>query len=110
VPVETCIIQHPKVWEASGHVGGFNDPMVDCRETKNRYRYDHVSVFVPASGDAGDKPRFAYMKDSPSEAKQQKTEAKRQKTAHEGRPTVTPENFQGTFTKHDLGVDEDEVY
>lgn len=72
VPVETRIVQHPKVWEASGHVGGFNDPMVDCRETKNRYRYDHVSVFVPASGDAGDKPRFAYMKDSPSEAKQLK--------------------------------------
>ncbi len=72
VPVETTIIQHPKVWEASGHVGGFNDPMVDCRETKSRYRYDHVSVFVPASGEATDKPLFAFMKDSPSEAKQQK--------------------------------------
>ncbi len=72
VPVETRIVQHPKVWEASGHVGGFNDPMVDCRETKARYRYDHVSVFVPASGDAGDKPLFAYMSDSPSEAKQLK--------------------------------------
>ena len=72
VPVETRIIQHPKVWEASGHVGGFNDPMVDCRETKQRYRYDHVSVFVPQSGDAGDKPLFAFMKDSPSEAKQLK--------------------------------------
>jgi glycyl-tRNA synthetase len=72
VPLETCIIQHPKVWEASGHVGGFNDPMVDCRETKNRYRYDHVSVFVPAAGDPGDKPLFAFVKDAPSEAKQQK--------------------------------------
>jgi len=72
VPLETRIIQHPKAWQASGHVGGFNDPMVDCKETKSRYRYDHVSVFVPASGDPGDKPRFAFMKDSPSEAKQQK--------------------------------------
>jgi len=72
VPVETRIIQHPKVWEASGHIGGFNDPMVDCKETKSRYRYDHVSVYAPASGDAGDKPLFAYMKDSPSEAKQLK--------------------------------------
>lgn len=72
VPVETRIIQHPKVWEASGHIGGFNDPMVDCRETKQRYRYDHVSVYVPTSGDAGDKPFFAFMKDSPSEAKQLK--------------------------------------
>src|SRR5262249_17936792 len=65
-------IQNPKVWEASGHIGGFNDPMVDCRETKARYRYDHVSVFVPASGDPGEKPVFAYMKDTPSEVKQLK--------------------------------------
>lgn len=72
VPVETRIIQHPKVWEASGHVGGFNDPMVDCKDTKGRYRYDHVMVFVPASGDAGDKPVFAYVSDQPSEAKQKK--------------------------------------
>ncbi len=72
VPLETRIIQHPKVWAASGHIGGFNDPMVDCRETKARYRYDHVSVFVPENGDPGDKPLFAYMSDSPSEAKQRK--------------------------------------
>jgi len=77
VPVETRIVQHPKVWEASGHVAGFNDPMVDCRETKGRYRYDHVQVYVPASGDAGDKPVFAYVGDQPSEAKQLK---KAQKT------------------------------
>lgn len=72
VSVETRIVQHPKVWQASGHVGGFNDPMVDCKETKSRYRYDHVSVYVPASGEAGDKPLFAFMKDAPSEAKQLK--------------------------------------
>lgn len=72
VGLETCIIQHPKVWEASGHVGGFNDPMVDCKETKGRYRYDHVMVFVPESGDPGDKPVFAYVGDQPSEAKQKK--------------------------------------
>lgn len=72
VMVDTRIIQHPKVWKASGHVDGFNDPMVDCRETRGRYRYDHVQVFVPASGDAGDKPTFAYVGDQPSEAKQRK--------------------------------------
>lgn len=42
VPLDSSIIQNPKVWEASGHVGGFNDPMVDCRETKSRYRADKV--------------------------------------------------------------------
>jgi len=72
VPVETRIIQHPKAWEASGHVAGFNDPMVDCKETKGRYRYDHVMVYVPAQGDPGDKPVFAYVGDQPSEAKQKK--------------------------------------
>jgi glycyl-tRNA synthetase len=60
------------VWEASGHVGGFNDPMVDCKETKGRYRYDHVMVYVPENGDPGDKPVFAYVGDQPSEAKQKK--------------------------------------
>ncbi len=46
VPVDTCIIQNPKVWEASGHVGGFNDPMVDDKETKQRFRADHLALLV----------------------------------------------------------------
>ncbi len=72
VPLDTTIIQHPKVWEASGHIAGFNDPQVDCRETKARYRADHVMVYAPASGDRAGKPFFAYMPDSPSETKQKK--------------------------------------
>ncbi len=44
VPLETRIIQHPKVWEASGHVAGFNDPMVDCKSCKARFRADHLLV------------------------------------------------------------------
>ncbi len=46
VGLDTAIIQNPKAWEASGHVGGFNDPMVDCRETKNRYRADHLIILM----------------------------------------------------------------
>lgn len=42
VGVDTSIIQNPKTWVASGHVGGFSDPMVDDRETKQRYRADHL--------------------------------------------------------------------
>ena len=42
VAVDTCIIQHPKVWQASGHIAGFNDPMVDDKETKQRFRADHL--------------------------------------------------------------------
>ncbi|MCK4946436.1 MAG: glycine--tRNA ligase [Alphaproteobacteria bacterium] len=47
VGLDSSIIQNPKVWEASGHVGGFSDPMVDCRETKKRYRADHLIVYLP---------------------------------------------------------------
>lgn len=46
VGLDSSIIQNPRTWEASGHVGGFNDPMVDCRETKLRYRADHVHILV----------------------------------------------------------------
>jgi glycyl-tRNA synthetase len=47
VGIDTSIIQNPRTWVASGHVGGFSDPMVDDRETKQRYRADHVIVMVP---------------------------------------------------------------
>ena len=42
VGVDTAIIQNPKTWVASGHVGGFSDPMVDCRGCKSRFRADHL--------------------------------------------------------------------
>lgn len=47
VGLDSSIIQNPKVWEASGHVGGFNDPMVDDTETKQRFRADQLyGLFV----------------------------------------------------------------
>src|SRR3954467_11253993 len=46
VGIDTAIIQNPKAWVASGHVGGFSDPMVDDRETKQRYRADHLVCAV----------------------------------------------------------------
>ncbi|MCW3064709.1 MAG: glycine--tRNA ligase, partial [Solirubrobacterales bacterium] len=42
VALDSAIILHPKVWEASGHVAGFSDPMVDCRTCKLRFRADHL--------------------------------------------------------------------
>src|SRR6476661_6146417 len=42
VGVETSIIMHPKVWEASGHVAGFTDPLVDCKVSKQRFRADQL--------------------------------------------------------------------
>jgi glycyl-tRNA synthetase len=40
--LDASILMHPRVWEASGHVQNFSDPMVDCRECKSRYRIDHL--------------------------------------------------------------------
>ena len=42
VGLDASIIMHPRVWEASGHVEGFNDPMVDCMECKRRFRADMI--------------------------------------------------------------------
>src|SRR5580693_6250913 len=58
VGLESSIIMHPKVWEASGHVAGFNDPMVDCKVSKQRFRADQlffarVDVIPEASAEAG---------------------------------------------------------
>ena len=40
VGIDAAIFMHPKVWEASGHVGAFNDPLIDNKDSKKRYRAD----------------------------------------------------------------------
>src|SRR5438105_12495489 len=42
VGVDCAIIMNPRVWEASGHVGGFADHMVDCKKCRKRFRADKV--------------------------------------------------------------------
>ena len=42
VALDSAILQHPRVWEASGHVGGFSDPMVDCKTCGQRFRADDL--------------------------------------------------------------------
>src|SRR5919199_4965869 len=42
VALDSAVILHPRVWEASGHVEGFNDPLVDCRTCKLRFRADKL--------------------------------------------------------------------
>src|SRR5215468_3868999 len=43
VGIDCSILMHPRVWEASGHLSGFSDPLVDCRECKGRFRADHLA-------------------------------------------------------------------
>ena len=51
VAIDSAIIQHPRVWEASGHLAGFTDPLVDCKTCKLRFRADHLE-----SSSCGQKP------------------------------------------------------
>ncbi|MCL2176782.1 MAG: glycine--tRNA ligase [Firmicutes bacterium] len=47
VGLDSGILLNPKVWEASGHVGGFSDPLIDCKGCKTRHRADHlVEAFI----------------------------------------------------------------
>jgi glycyl-tRNA synthetase len=47
VGLDAAIMMHPRVWEASGHVENFHDPMVDCKNCKNRFRADHIDLSKP---------------------------------------------------------------
>ena len=40
--IDASILMHPKVWEASGHIAGFTDPLVDCKKCKNRFKEDQL--------------------------------------------------------------------
>lgn len=42
VGLDAAILMNPKTWEASGHLGNFNDPMIDCKDCKSRYRADKL--------------------------------------------------------------------
>ncbi len=70
VGLDSSIIQNPKCWEASGHVGGFNDPRIDCRESQKRYRADHlefIRVDIPKTDLI-----FAFYNDETGEEKAKK--------------------------------------
>ncbi len=42
--IDASILMHPRVWEASGHVEGFTDPLVDCKQCKMRWRADQIDL------------------------------------------------------------------
>ncbi|HEX79182.1 MAG TPA: glycine--tRNA ligase [Dehalococcoidia bacterium] len=58
VGLDTSILMHPQVWEASGHLKGFSDPMVDCKECQQRWRTDELEGEVcPSCGGELTEPR-----------------------------------------------------
>ncbi len=46
VGLDAAILMHPMVWKASGHVDGFSDPLVDCKECKTRFRADNTESYI----------------------------------------------------------------
>src|SRR5215203_2941468 len=57
VGIDAGILMHPRVWEASGHVVNFNDPLVDCKTCKSRFRADDLieeRLGIPAAGKSPD--------------------------------------------------------
>ena len=50
--VDAAILMNPKAWEASGHVAGFSDPLVECKKCKRRFRADQVDEKCPECGGA----------------------------------------------------------
>jgi len=61
--LDAALLMNPKVWEASGHLENFSDPLVDCKSCKKRFRADHL---LEAKGM---KPDFGKMHDHPSALK-----------------------------------------
>lgn len=46
VGLDAAILMHPTVWKASGHVDGFSDPLVDCKDCKTRFRSDNTDSYI----------------------------------------------------------------
>ena len=44
--LDASILMHPRVWEASGHVENFTDPMIDCKQCKARFRLDTLAELI----------------------------------------------------------------
>src|ERR1044072_7388586 len=54
VGIDAAIFMHPTTWKASGHVDSFNDPMIDNKDSKKRYRVDHlIEAFADEQKAAG---------------------------------------------------------
>ena len=94
VGLESSIIMHPKVWEASGHVAGFTDPLVDCKVSKQRYRADQL-FFAPVIVDG---KTIGYVSALESEKTAEDLQAaaesfKRKKAVQGALAAVVPRDF-----------------
>jgi glycyl-tRNA synthetase len=62
--VDAAILMNPKIWEASGHIAGFSDPLVECEKCKKRFRADHlddITTCPECKGKLGEARQFNMM-------------------------------------------------
>ena len=63
--LDSAILMHPRVWEASGHVASFTDPLIDCKNCKTRHRADNLIEEFSSDVDAdamNDEEMMEYIK------------------------------------------------
>ncbi|MDD4409878.1 MAG: glycine--tRNA ligase [Candidatus Pacebacteria bacterium] len=103
VGLDSGIFMHPKTWEASGHVGGFDDPQVDCRDCKNRMRVDHM---LEEHGIEADKMKAEEINRAIEDLKKKGIELK---CTNCGSKNLTPAKNFSLMVKSNLGSPTDEL-
>lgn len=102
VGLDSAIFMHPTTWVASGHVGGFNDPQVDCRKCKNRFRADHI---LEEFGISADKATLEFLNEQLDKLR----EEKKLKCPVCGSTDLTPAKTFSLMVKSNVGSPTDEL-
>lgn len=102
VGLDSAIFMHPKTWEASGHVAGFNDPQIDCKTCKARFRADHV---LEEFGIDADKATLEYINGELAKVR----EAGKLKCTNCGGKDLTDAKIFSLMVKSNLGSPTDEL-
>jgi glycyl-tRNA synthetase len=102
VGLDSAIFMHPKTWIASGHVGGFNDPQIDCRKCKNRFRADHI---LEEHGISADKATLEFINEELDKLR----EEKKLKCPVCGSTDLTPAKTFSLMVKSNIGSPTDEL-
>jgi glycyl-tRNA synthetase len=102
VGLDSAIFMHPTTWVASGHVGGFNDPQIDCRKCKNRFRADHI---LEEHGISADKATLEFINAELDKLR----EAKKLKCPVCGSTDLTPAKTFSLMVKSNIGSPTDEL-
>lgn len=103
VGLDSGIFMHPKTWEASGHVNGFDDPQIDCKDCKNRMRVDHM---LEAYGIDADKMKAEEINKAIAELKKQ---GKELKCSNCGSKKLTEAKNFSLMVKSNLGSPTDDL-